>query len=78
MSSLQSEIERLASLGEVERNPEARARFLEFRDQLTRGEIRAAEKVDGVWVVNVWVKLGILLGFRVGELTQVNDGNSFS
>jgi 2,3,4,5-tetrahydropyridine-2,6-dicarboxylate N-succinyltransferase len=77
LSSLQSQIERLAALGEVERNPEARQTFLEFRDQLTAGKIRAAEKVDGRWVVNAWVKQGILLGFRLGELAEMSAGLSF-
>ena len=45
MPSLQSAIERLATLGEVERNPDARQTFFDFREQLTRGKIRAAEKV---------------------------------
>lgn len=70
MQSLKSSIERLAALGEVERNPEARPAFLEFRDGLTQGKIRAAEKIDGRWAVNTWVKRGILLGFRLGELTE--------
>lgn len=70
MSSLKSSIERLAALGEVERNPEARPAFLEFRDALTQGKIRAAEKIDGQWIVNAWVKQGILLGFRLGELVE--------
>jgi 2,3,4,5-tetrahydropyridine-2,6-dicarboxylate N-succinyltransferase len=70
MQSLKSSIERLAALGEVEHNPEARPAFLEFRDALTQGKIRAAEKIDGRWVVNVWVKHGILLGFRLGELVE--------
>ncbi len=70
MPSLKTSIERLAALGEVEHNPEARPVFLEFRDALTRGKIRAAEKVDGRWVVNAWVKHGILLGFRLGELAE--------
>jgi 2,3,4,5-tetrahydropyridine-2,6-dicarboxylate N-succinyltransferase len=70
MQSLKSSIERLAALGEVEHNPEARAAFLEFRDALTQGKIRAAEKLDGRWVVNTWVKHGILLGFRLGELAE--------
>jgi 2,3,4,5-tetrahydropyridine-2,6-dicarboxylate N-succinyltransferase len=73
MQSLKSSIERLAALGEVEHNPEARPAFLEFRDALTRGKIRAAEKIDGRWVVNVWVKHGILLGFRLGELAETGD-----
>lgn len=74
MRSLRSEIERLAASGSVEQDPNARALFLEFRDALTRGEIRAAEKVDKEWKVNVWVKQGILLGFRLGELAAMGSG----
>ena len=70
MQSLKASIERLAALGEVEHNPEARPVFLEFRDALTQGKIRAAEKIDGRWMVNAWVKHGILLGFRLGELVE--------
>ena len=57
MSSLQVAIERLATLGEVEQNPDARKTFLEFREQLTKGEIRAAEKIDWPFTrlkVNAW------------------------
>jgi 2,3,4,5-tetrahydropyridine-2,6-dicarboxylate N-succinyltransferase len=74
MPSLKSSIERLSSLGEVEHKPEARAIFLEFRDALTQGKIRAAEKKGGNWVVHAWVKQGILLGFRLGELKEMPDG----
>jgi 2,3,4,5-tetrahydropyridine-2-carboxylate N-succinyltransferase len=78
MQSLKTSIERLAALGEVEHNPEARPAFLEFRDALTQGKIRAAENVDGHWVVNTWVKHGILLGFRLGELAEMGGaGLSF-
>src|SRR6266849_5597360 len=70
MQSLKLSIERLAALGEVEHNPDARPAFLEFRDALTQGKIRAAEKIDGRWRVNAWVKHGILLGFRLGELVE--------
>jgi len=73
MQSLKSSIERLAALGEVEHNPEARPAFFEFRDALTQGKIRAAEKIDGRWIVHVWVKQGILLGFRLGELADMGD-----
>jgi 2,3,4,5-tetrahydropyridine-2-carboxylate N-succinyltransferase len=73
MQSLKSAIERLALMGEVEQKPEARKTFLEFRDALTQGKIRAAEKIDGHWLVNAWVKQGILLGFRLGELTEMGD-----
>jgi 2,3,4,5-tetrahydropyridine-2-carboxylate N-succinyltransferase len=75
--SLKSSIERLASVGEVEHHPDARRTFLEFRDQLTQGKIRAAEKIDTRWTVNPWVKQGILLGFRLGELADMTAGLSF-
>jgi 2,3,4,5-tetrahydropyridine-2-carboxylate N-succinyltransferase len=76
MESLKSQIERIVSAGQ----PEAGARkiFFEFRDALTRGEMRAAEQIDGSWRVNVWVKQGILLGFRLGELTQMGSGECLS
>jgi 2,3,4,5-tetrahydropyridine-2,6-dicarboxylate N-succinyltransferase len=77
MSDLQSTIERLAAQGEVEHNPDARKVFLEFRDQLTQGKVRAAEKIDNRWRVNAWVKQGILLGFRLGVLQEMPAGLSF-
>jgi 2,3,4,5-tetrahydropyridine-2-carboxylate N-succinyltransferase len=77
MPSLKESIERLAAQREVEQNPEARKIFLAFRDQLTQGKIRAAEKINGQWKVNAWVKQGILLGFRLGVLAEMPAGLSF-
>ncbi len=76
MASLQSQIEHLSTLADL--SDDARATFLQFRDALTRGEIRAAEKINGEWKVNVWVKQGILLGFRLGELAQMGNGECLS
>lgn len=78
MQNLKAAIERLASLGEVESDPHARKVFLEFRQALTDGKIRAAEKTAKHWKVNTWVKRGILLGFRLGELSEMNDGSVLS
>jgi 2,3,4,5-tetrahydropyridine-2-carboxylate N-succinyltransferase len=82
MPDLKSSIERLSALGKVERDPEARRTFLEFRDQLTQGKIRAAEKGADPsnpkkWTVNAWVKQGILLGFRLGVIADMSAGLSF-
>ena len=72
MHPLQAGIERLYALGPEARNVNgARGVFGDFRDALTRGDIRAADKADGEWKVNVWVKQGILLGFRLGELMEM-------
>lgn len=73
MQSLKTAIERLASSSEVEDKPEARQVFEELRDALTHGRVRAAEKHDRHWTVNAWVKQGILLGFRLGELAEMGD-----
>ena len=53
----------------------ARAAFLELQQQLGRGEARAAEPDSSSptgWRVNAWVKQGILLGFRFGDVVDVS------
>lgn len=76
MDVLRAEIEYLYAKGAL--SPEmamhARQHFRQFHEALTRGEIRAAEKQDGQWRVNAWVKQGILLGFRLGELEESGSG----
>ena len=73
---LRQQIEQLFSAGMSTGGAlaEARGVFNAFRDALTAGQIRAAEP-DGAggWRVNAWVKQGILLGFRIGELVEMGD-----
>lgn len=49
-------------------------RFNEVIAGLESGEIRVAEKVDGVWKVNTWVKEVILAGFRLGKICDMTQG----
>jgi 2,3,4,5-tetrahydropyridine-2-carboxylate N-succinyltransferase len=76
MHPLRSEIERLYASGTLPPEAAAQARriFQEFREALTQGQIRAAQKEEGQWRVNAWVKQGILLGFRLGELEEIPGG----
>ncbi len=76
--TLKSSIESLCSRETIADANAARTTFLDFRAALTRGEIRAAERVDGRWLVHAWVKQGILLGFRLGALTEMSDGSALS
>src|ERR1044072_6153848 len=47
--------------------------FESFKQALNRGEVRAAERgEDGRWRVNSWVKSGILVGFRMGVLSDMS------
>ena len=42
---------------------------------LERGEVRAAERdAAGLWRAVPWVKRGILLGFRVGQVVDMSTG----
>ena len=49
-------------------------KFLQTLDQLEKGEVRVAEKIDGKWVVNKWVKEVILAGFKLGAITDMSQG----
>lgn len=55
-----------------------RRTFAEFLEALNRGAIRAAERSDdGRWHANAWVKAGILLGFRLGEVVDMSADRLF-
>ncbi len=51
-----------------------RAKVEEVLDTLERGELRVAEKLDGVWKVNPEVKEVILAGFRLGTIRDMSEG----
>lgn len=53
--------------------------FREFKALLNNGEIRAAEpdSKNKSWKVNQWVKKGILLGFKIGLLTEYTQDELF-
>ena len=71
--SLRERIEAIAASGRARFTAEDRAVFAEFKAALNRGEVRAAERGPrGEWRVNAWVKQGILLGFRLGALTDMS------
>ena len=51
--------------------------FNKVIDALETGELRVAEKVDGEWKVNKWVKEVILAGFRLGTVTDMSQGQFY-
>src|ERR671919_652354 len=75
---LREQIEDLAARSTNEFTRDDRAVFDELKRALNRGEVRAAERAEnGKWIVNAWVKRGILLGFRMGALIDMSEGNNF-
>jgi len=54
--------------------PEAEATFFDLRGELESGQLRSAEPDPSQpfgWRVNAWVKRGILLGFRIGNMMEM-------
>ena len=43
-------------------------------DLLDAGTARVAEKRDGRWVVNEWLKKAVLLSFRLNDMTGIDGG----
>ena len=68
---LEARISTLFAQGADADRADARSAFAELRAQLSAGEVRAAEPDAGAptgWRVNAWVKQGILVGFRCGDI----------
>jgi 2,3,4,5-tetrahydropyridine-2-carboxylate N-succinyltransferase len=75
MTNLPATISALYSAGTAADKIEARQAFLALQRALNTGEVRAAEPdpdSPSGWRVNTWVKQGILLGFRFGDIVDLS------
>jgi 2,3,4,5-tetrahydropyridine-2-carboxylate N-succinyltransferase len=74
MSELSDRIQRLLQAGSDAAKVEARQAVVALRTALSAGEVRAAEPDPDAptgWRVNSWVKSGILLAFRFGDVIDL-------
>lgn len=72
---LRSAIERFDGAVQPGDREQALQVFRRLMAALNAGTVRAAEKrPDGSWQANAWVKRGILLGFRLGQITRIESG----
>jgi 2,3,4,5-tetrahydropyridine-2-carboxylate N-succinyltransferase len=72
---LEHDIKDLAAGGAAADRDKARAVFAQLREALSGGRVRAAEPDASSplgWRVNLWVKQGILLGFRFGDMIDAS------
>ncbi len=65
MQTNQKIIEEAFALHPEHYGPEIRNAVEEAIEELNNGSIRVAEKVDGKWVVNEWIKKAVLMAFRI-------------
>jgi 2,3,4,5-tetrahydropyridine-2,6-dicarboxylate N-succinyltransferase len=72
---LREEIEEHVALGASANRDAVRASFAKLREALSSGTVRSAQpdpSSPGGWRVNAWVKQGILLGFRFGDVVDAS------
>ena len=77
-ATLSADIERLFQQGASADKHESRAVFARLREELSAGRVRSAEpdpSTPSGWRVNTWVKQGILVGFRCGDIVDVSVDN---
>ena len=80
--TLETRIDHFFSLGpKAIGDSAAMQAFLSLRESLSAGSLRSAQPDSDApfgWRVNAWVKRGILLGFRLGELKEMGAAISTS
>src|SRR5207247_2895305 len=72
---LEADIRSLVEDSAVADRDVVRATFARLREELSSGRVRAAEPDPSSplgWRVNTWVKQGILLGFKFGEMVDAS------
>jgi 2,3,4,5-tetrahydropyridine-2-carboxylate N-succinyltransferase len=75
VSTLADRVAALWAAGADAPKQDSREAFFELQRALGRGEVRAAEpdaSTSSGWRVNTWVKQGILLGFRHGDVIDLS------
>jgi 2,3,4,5-tetrahydropyridine-2-carboxylate N-succinyltransferase len=55
---------------------EIRNAVTETLNQLDKGLLRVAEKINGDWVTHQWLKKAVLLSFRINENRMMDGGNT--
>jgi 2,3,4,5-tetrahydropyridine-2-carboxylate N-succinyltransferase len=74
--TIEAAFERSAELTPSSAPQEVRTAVERVLNQLDAGEVRVAEKIDGNWVVNEWVKKAVLLSFRINDNGIMLGGES--
>ena len=71
---IEDAFERRAEFSPSNAPQEVRDAVVQALDMLDNGSARVAEKVDGEWIVNQWLKKAVLLSFRLNDNIPVPAG----
>lgn len=72
--TIEESFERRAEFGPNNIPNDVRVAVEDALEMLENGEVRVAEKQDGDWVVNQWLKKAVLLSFRINDNSVIQDG----
>ena len=80
IGNLQAVIEKAwddrANISPASASKEVRDAVNETINQLDRGTLRVAEKINGQWIIHQWAKKAVLLSFRLQDNAVLKDGYS--
>ncbi|MEX0958483.1 MAG: 2,3,4,5-tetrahydropyridine-2,6-dicarboxylate N-succinyltransferase [Burkholderiales bacterium] len=71
---LEQAFERRTEISPRSASPEVREAVAETIAQLDKGKLRVSEKQGGEWITHQWVKMAVLLSFRLHDNAVVRDG----
>lgn len=73
-SIIETAFENRAQIRPTNVDAKTKSAILETIDLLDSGKLRIAEKQNGQWVVNQWLKQAVLLSFRINENQMIETG----
>ena len=73
---IETAFEQRADITPANVSAEIRNAVTETLNQLDKGALRVAEKINGEWITNQWLKKAVLLSFRINENRMMDGGNT--
>ncbi len=71
---IENAFENRSTLSPSNVTPELKTAILHVLDLLDTGKKRVAEKINGEWVTHQWLKMAVLLSFRISENELMKSG----
>ena len=73
---INEQFDKRSEINSSEDNNELKNTVKNIIQKLDNGELRIAEKINGKWIVNQWLKKAVLLSFILDENTVIEGSNT--
>jgi len=71
MSNTEQQIRNIWENRELLKEEENQKLIRDIIEQLDKGEIRVAEKINNEWIVNEWIKMAVILYFPIQKMQKI-------